>query len=305
LWIQPGVYPATADRRILGALWPNGGSQGADVSVVSGNTLRVSPFTVAIPSVNGTGSVVCVSDDFEQILMPNAPAAGLNRFDLLIIRPRAVDLGTGPNNDFILDFVEGQVAPSPPWPDAPPGTLALVRIWRPGGTAAIDFGWMTDIRPFFMQTDFQGVEQGFVVQPDSGFDWNLWGWDAVYHGQTINFRPVPWWTHCLVQMQCVMRAESTPTLARTGWWSRVVSGPGHGATAWWLDYSLDHSIGVHDNRSISRFGWMACAPNTHIQFMVGLGIEPGWGHNFTHWYNFRTLVSRTRALVGRPPSIDA
>jgi hypothetical protein len=302
LWIQPGVYPATADRRILGALWPNGGSQGADVSIVSGNTLRVSPFTVAVPSINGTGSVVCVSDDFEQILMPNAPAAGLNRFDLLIIRPRAIDLGTGPNNDFILDYVEGAVAPSPPWPVAPPGTLPIVRIWRPGGTAAIDFSWMTDVRPFFMNTDFQGLEMAHVVPPDSGFDWNLWGWDAIFHGNPYNFYPVNWWTHCVLQVHCNMRPENTPTLARTGIWYRTVSGPGHGATAWWFDYSLDYSPYPVDHRSLDRTGYMACPPNTHVQMQIGLGIEPGWGHNFTHWYNFRTIISRVRALAV-PPSI--
>jgi hypothetical protein len=101
--------------------------------------------SVAVPTVNGTGSTLCASDAIEQVVLPAAPASGTNRTDLIICRPRGADLDGGANNDFIFDYVRG--ADGGGVPATPPGTAALAQVLIIGGSAAVDPANITDVRP--------------------------------------------------------------------------------------------------------------------------------------------------------------
>jgi hypothetical protein len=147
LWLQSGSYAGSVDRRLLGALWPAAASSGMAVTVASGTTVNIAPGSIAVPSVNNTGSVLCASDAQEQVILPTAPASGVSRWDLVIVRPRGTDLDGGGNNDFIFDYVSGAESASPPIPNAPAGTAPLARINRPGGSAAIVPADIIDMRP--------------------------------------------------------------------------------------------------------------------------------------------------------------
>jgi hypothetical protein len=146
LWLQSGSYAGSVDRRLLGALWPTPATSGMAVTVASGTTVNVAPGTTAVPTANNTGTVLCVSDAQEQVILPTAPASGSSRWDLVIARPRGTDLDGGGNNDFIFDYVLGTASATPPIPNAPAGTVALARVNRPGGSAAIVATDIVDMR---------------------------------------------------------------------------------------------------------------------------------------------------------------
>ena len=148
LWLQAGSYAASVDRRLVGALWPQPASSGCLVTANVGMTVQVAPGQVAVPSQNNTGSSLCSSDAGEVVgPLAAAPSSGTNRIDLIICRPRGNDLDGGSNNDFIFDFVTGNVAASPAVPATPAGTVALAQIYIPGGSASVSAGNITDVRP--------------------------------------------------------------------------------------------------------------------------------------------------------------
>jgi hypothetical protein len=147
LWEQAGDYAASVDRRLLGALWPRPASSGGAVTPGSGMTVSIAPGSVAVPTLNSTGSVLCVSDAVETVTLDPAPPTGNSRYDLIICQPRAADIDGGSNNDFIFDNVSGVAATSPAIPATPAGTVALARILVAGGSASIPSANITDIRP--------------------------------------------------------------------------------------------------------------------------------------------------------------
>ncbi|HEX3455667.1 MAG TPA: tail fiber protein, partial [Gaiellaceae bacterium] len=149
LWEQQGNYAASVDRRLISTIWPAARTSGLAVTVVGGMTVQIAPGSAAVPTANSTGSVLCVSDAVENLLLAAAPASGLDRYDLVIVRPRGNDLDGGTNNDFIFDFVEGPAVTSGTAtpPAAPAGTVELAYIGRPGGEAAIVAGDINDSRP--------------------------------------------------------------------------------------------------------------------------------------------------------------
>jgi hypothetical protein len=147
LWLQSGSYAASVDRRLVGALWPSARVDGMAVTVASGTTVNVAVGNAAVPTPNNTGSSLCVSDAVEQVALPAAPAAGLNRIDVVIVRPRGTDLDGGVNNDWIFDYVTGAEAATAVVPATPAGTAALANVTRPGGQAAIVAGNIADVRP--------------------------------------------------------------------------------------------------------------------------------------------------------------
>lgn len=148
-WIQAGTYPASLDRRLLGALWPGPASAGCQVTAASGMTLNVAAGQVAAPTNNSSGTVLCSSDAVEPVTLPPAPPSGQNRIDLIICRPRGNDLDGGVNNDFIFDSVQGVTATAGQEvaPATPGGTVALARVLVRGAVAAIVAADITDVRP--------------------------------------------------------------------------------------------------------------------------------------------------------------
>src|SRR5215471_6124061 len=116
LWEQAGSYAAGVDRRLLSALWPAAVVSGMQVTATSGMVLAVAPGSAAVPTVNNTGSVLCVSDAIENVTLTAAPAAG-------------------------------KPAPSAPAvPAIPAGALALANIAVGGGVSGIVAGNITDQR---------------------------------------------------------------------------------------------------------------------------------------------------------------
>ena len=68
LWEQSGSYAASDDRGLLSALWPGPAVTGCAVlPPASGMTVTVDPGYAAVPSANGTGTVLCHSDAVETV----------------------------------------------------------------------------------------------------------------------------------------------------------------------------------------------------------------------------------------------
>jgi hypothetical protein len=147
LWLQQGSYPASVDRQLPGALWPEGRVDGCAVTLSAGTTVNIAPGRMAVPSGSfANGSTLCSSDAVEQLALPAPPAAGADRIDLVVCRARGNDLDGGVNNDFIFDFVTGADGAPPVKPATPPGTLLLASVYQVGGTAAIDPARISDDR---------------------------------------------------------------------------------------------------------------------------------------------------------------
>jgi len=147
LWEQAGSYAAGVDRRLLSALWPAAVVSGMQVTATSGMVLAVAPGSAAVPTVNNTGSVLCVSDAIENVTLTAAPAAGNSRIDVVYVQPRGGDLDGGVNNDFVFAAAAGTPAPSAPAvPAIPSGALALANVAVGGGVSGIVAGNITDQR---------------------------------------------------------------------------------------------------------------------------------------------------------------
>jgi hypothetical protein len=147
LWEQQGSYAASVDRRLMGALWPGPASTGCAVTVSSGMTVNVAAGTVAVPTANNTGTVLCASDAVEPVTLAAAPGSGTNRYDLIICQARGNDLDGLNNNDFLFTTVTGTAAASPTVPAVPSNAVALAQIYVPGGSASVTAGNIVDKRP--------------------------------------------------------------------------------------------------------------------------------------------------------------
>lgn len=147
LWLQAGSYAASVDRRLMGALWPTAAVSGCAVTAPGGMDIAVAAGSVAVPLLGGVGSVLCVSDNVETVTLDPAPAAGLNRIDLVICQARGADIDGGLNNDFVFDNVTGDPAATPVAPVVPANAVALASVYLVGGSAAVDPARITDTRP--------------------------------------------------------------------------------------------------------------------------------------------------------------
>lgn len=145
-WLQQGTYAASVDRRLIGFVFPTGAVAGCKVSVASGMTVNIAAGQVAVPTQNNTGATLCSSDATEQVALTAAPAAGQNRYDVIVCQPRGNDLDGGGNNDFVFTVVTGTAAASPTVPTVPAGQYALAQIYVPGGSASVTTGNITDRR---------------------------------------------------------------------------------------------------------------------------------------------------------------
>ena len=148
-WLQAGSYPASLDRRLIGALWPSAASSGCAVTAATGMAVNIAAGQVAVPSQNNTGSSLCTSDAVEQATLTAAPASGQSRIDLIVCQPRGADLDGGSNTDFLFTNITGTAAPtgSQTVPATPAGSAALAQILVPGGSASVVAGNITDVRP--------------------------------------------------------------------------------------------------------------------------------------------------------------
>ena len=146
-WLQNGVYPASVDRLLIGALWPRAASVGLAASPQPGTmNVTLTAGQVAVPTgVNA--AVLCSSDQTEIVTHQAAPPSGQSRIDLIIARPRSGDLGPAGPDDFIFDVVTGVAAASPSVPALPATTALLHVVTIPGGSVAITAGMIADARP--------------------------------------------------------------------------------------------------------------------------------------------------------------
>jgi hypothetical protein len=112
--------------------------------------LDIAPGSVAVPTVNNTGTVLCHSDAVEHLTLDPAPPAGQDRVDMVICQARGADLDGGINNDFVFAIVKGTPY-TPPYngvrddPPTPPGAARLARVGVVGGT--VTPGNIDDFRP--------------------------------------------------------------------------------------------------------------------------------------------------------------
>jgi hypothetical protein len=110
--------------------------------------MNIAPGTIAAPTSNSTGTVLCYSDAVEVVTSPTAPGSGTNRYDVVVCQPRGNDLDGGTNNDFVFQVVSGTASASPTVPATPAGAVAIAQILVIGASAALAAGNLTDRRPF-------------------------------------------------------------------------------------------------------------------------------------------------------------
>jgi hypothetical protein len=164
LWVQEPDYPATVDRRLIGALWPGMRSTGLAVSAQGGGmVLNIAEGSGAIPTVNSSGSVLCVSDSVEQIELVAPGPTGQNRFDLVVMVPRSDDIGAPGAGDFIFTSLTGVYGGGPP--NAPLGMMPLAQVSVPGGSVTIAPGNIVDLRPGYLSVPAidPSLPRGFVA----------------------------------------------------------------------------------------------------------------------------------------------
>jgi len=145
-WLQNGNYPASADRRLIGAIWPRGMVSGMATTAGAGMAVNVAAGQAAVPTPNNTGTTLCTSDASESVTIPTAPASGLNRIDIVTVHPRGNDLDGGSNDDWIFDVISGVAAATPVAPAVPAGQLQVAQVTVPGGAGSIVAGNITDVR---------------------------------------------------------------------------------------------------------------------------------------------------------------
>jgi hypothetical protein len=148
LWVQEPTFPATADRRLISALWPTARVTGLEVAPRGGGMfLNIGPGSASVPAANDTGAVLCVSDSLEELELSGAGAAGVHRFDLIVVEPRSDDIGNTGQGDFIFRAEEGPSSGAPAPPPVPAGTVPLAQVYVQGNIPTIPANAITDMRP--------------------------------------------------------------------------------------------------------------------------------------------------------------
>ena len=139
LWQQGNSYSASMDRGLMGALWPAGGATGAVTTAVP-DTMDVSiaPGRMSVVMIDQSGSL-CTWDEAEIVTLPDAPATGLTRRDLVICRVRDAAVDGGADNDFVFETVSGpDIDSNLPYDQnpLPPDNAASVWMFQLGGGIA-------------------------------------------------------------------------------------------------------------------------------------------------------------------------
>lgn len=155
LWSQPGSYPATTDRQLIRAIWPNGGVRGLDPAVVPESMqIQLEAGSVVVPAASASmGSFLCVSDAPERVAIGTAPPSGQDRIDLVTV---SVDPGAGappPADDpgwrppsWTPQAQAGTPGPNPVQPAPAAGTVPICAIRVRGGSAVLNPADLTDLR---------------------------------------------------------------------------------------------------------------------------------------------------------------
>jgi hypothetical protein len=148
LWVQQAQFPATADRRLISALWPDARASGLEVSPRGGGmVLNIGPGSASVPAANDTGSVLCASDALEELELAPPGPSGVHRYDLVVVEPQSDDLGNGTGDVFAFVAVVGVSSGSPVPPAVPIGTTPLAQVYVQGGSQTIAANNITDLRP--------------------------------------------------------------------------------------------------------------------------------------------------------------
>jgi hypothetical protein len=139
LWQQQSSFPAAYDRALLAALWPAGGALGARATAVGGAMqLSLPPGKCAVPLTDGSVAL-CAWDAAEVVAFQPAPPSGQSRYDPVVCTVRDAAIDQGPNNDFILQAIQGTPAASNPVrPAIPANSYWLYDLLIPGGAANLN-----------------------------------------------------------------------------------------------------------------------------------------------------------------------
>jgi hypothetical protein len=139
LWQQQSSFPAGYDRALIAALWPAGGATGTRGSPVAGSMQTTHPpGRAAVPLSDGTAAL-CVWDAAEVVQHQPAPPSGQSRWDVIVATVRDAALDLGPNNDFILQAIQGAASSTTPArPAVPANSYALYELLIPGGVANLN-----------------------------------------------------------------------------------------------------------------------------------------------------------------------
>lgn len=156
LWLQnlpSPYYPASADRRLITAIWSPGvlaptglrvsqRTAGANISVdvASGSCV------VAGSAASGQGSYLCASTAVENVALAAVPASGQKRIDL-IVATVADSSVVGADDEWTIAAVTGTpTTGTPAAPTVPASSLALAEVLVVGGAATVTDAQITDRR---------------------------------------------------------------------------------------------------------------------------------------------------------------
>ena len=166
LWQQNNQYPASADRGLLGLLYPTAASSGHTVTAVT-NTMNVSVAlgSTVVPLAANQGTVLCRSDAAEVVTLQTAPGAGQSRYDVITVQVRDATLDAGGNNDWIVGIVQGVAAASPAVPAVPNNATPLANVLVPGNVVNLNTATVTSRRTtLYTPADIANAPKGVLAQ---------------------------------------------------------------------------------------------------------------------------------------------
>jgi hypothetical protein len=290
IWVQAGDYPAGADRRLIGALYPRASASGMTVTPASGMTVNVAAGDAVVRASNNTGAVLCSSDAVEQVTLTPAPASGTNRYDLIVCQARANDIDGGANNDWLFGLVTGSAAATPTPPAVPANATPIAQIYVPGASVTVTAGNITDTRPSRLDKPWNSAwgtlavatvsapQTGIVAQTD------LTGFSAG---------PVSILANRVIRVSAYVPQILQNTAAGTQVFSirddqnqtrsqmrntAMAAGTGGNAALWWIAAGLAAQTRTYKLSASTTAGTMDLTmggPNPGILLVEDLGPNPG------------------------------
>jgi len=153
VWMQEGTYSARQDRQLIAALSsggvvaPHAGGFAVSERAAGPNfTVDVAAGRAVVPGTSqpGQGSYLCVSTATENVAVPPAPGAN-SRVDLVVVRVRDSQVA-GPDNDFVVEVVEGVAGADPVAPAVPDDAVALAEVVVSSDAVAVTDSMIGDRR---------------------------------------------------------------------------------------------------------------------------------------------------------------
>lgn len=152
IWMQNPDYPARVDRLALLQLFGHREQvvEGLVVSQNGGGNLSVN-VSVGACTVQGDnqanqGLYLLVLDAIYNLVMPAAPGSN-KRIDLICAQVRDPQAGGAAGDDWLFTVTQGVVAASPAPPATPTSALAIARVTRTAGDAAVLNAHILDVAP--------------------------------------------------------------------------------------------------------------------------------------------------------------